>query len=169
MTITFQPRGTDTLHFLRHAVTKTVLGACGALLVLSIPLIIFFGAVLPASTSDPHDKLPLAVTLSILVFPYVVLGLGLLLGAVITPWLAPPMTVTLSPKLCRLEAIYPQDIPWRSFSGLTEEAGHFYFAYWKRTVFVPVSAFPNRTAADAFFQTALTYWREAKGVTRAMP
>ncbi len=165
MTVTFQPRGTDTLHFLRHVVTKTVLGACVALFVLSIPPILVFAVASPAA-SDPHDKpLTLAASLAVLIFPYSLLSLALLLGAAVTPWIAPPVTVTLSPELCRLEAIYTQDIPWRSFSSITEEAGHFYFAYWKRTVFVPVSAFPDRAAADAFFQTALTYWREAKAGT----
>ena len=169
MTITFQPQGRDNLNFFRHAITKTVLGACGALFVLSLPLIIFFGAILPVSISDPHDKLPLAETLAMLLVPYVLLGLGVLLGVAITPYAALPMTVTLSPECCRVEAIFAQDIPWRSFKGLTEDAGYFYFASWKRTVFVPVSAFPNRAAADAFFQSALSYWREAKAATKPMP
>ena len=54
--------------------------------------------------------------------------------------------------------------PWEQIKGVEEDGRYLYFRKFWYTTIIPKDAFPSTAEAESFFDIALAYWREAKGI-----
>ena len=74
------------------------------------------------------------------------------------------MTTTIDSRFFLQHHLVNVKIPWKHFQALTEEAGYLHFFGRGRVFVIPKQAFPSDAEAGGFFDAAIAYWREAKGI-----
>lgn len=174
MTVTYRNNMGDVWHTFVYLATRTVFGRLLLALVLIFPLAgpaLFFFNMSPGSKAE---HFPVIAGLSAFGIMCVALALGTLLGVYLGKLASPQMTVTLEPECCCvsnviLSRLGKGKLPWRSFQRMSNEPDFFCFFGWRSMVFIPKLAFASRDEANRFFQTALSYWYEAKGMTSPAP
>ena len=164
MTVSFRTRIIDIWYCFSHLITTTITGRCVLALFLAAP------AVLPALAilwSVPGSKMQHMMML--LFFPviggfYLAFTLGGIIGAWLSSVLMPKTKITIDSQFCYRKDVFAIKSSWRAFLTLTEEADYYFFTGWWCVFYIPKAAFEGHAEADAFYQTALGFWRKAKGL-----
>ena len=175
MTVSYRPSMTDNWHQFRYLFTKTILGKCLLVLFLVTPFvapIAFYHGLSLHHTSPSHHAAPsprfyhlmAIVSLIMVATTYAILLFSGLIGLYLGTLLAPDLTITIDSAFFGLKTSRSAKTRWKLISTIEEEAGYFCFVGRMRTFLVPKRAFNSSAEADAFFQMALGYWREAKGI-----
>lgn len=163
MNVSFKARAIDTWYCFSYLATKTITGRCLLAFLLVFPVVgpaVAWYNTIPGSKAEHFMRLAfLPGILGTDVLLAFSLFLGILLGTVVLPL----TTMAIDPQFCYRVGFFKSKSSWRAFSTLTEEADYFYLMGWRRTFYIPKRAFDSRAEAELFFQTALTYWHEAKG------
>ncbi len=97
---------------------------------------------------------------------YAIIFFSGLIGLYLRTFIAPNATVTVDAESFSLNTniFGTAKTRWKQFSRVTEEPDYFYFVGWARAFCVPKHAFDSSAEVYAFFDTALGYWRRAKGI-----
>ena len=82
----------------------------------------------------------------------------------LSPYARPVVTTAIDNKCLRQHRLLNVKTSWQQFQALTEEGDYLHFFGRGRVFVVPKQAFPSNAEADAFFEAALGYCREAKGI-----
>ncbi len=168
MTVSFRLSLVDYWHIISSRATKTLIGRCVLVLLLAAPFIGSSVALYHTKHGSKAEHILKLYFLPIVGVTYLFLisevTLGLLLATALAAKLTPKITITISPQFCYYKAFFERKSSWRVFLALREEANYFYFVGWLRAFYIPKCAFDSRAEADAFYQTALGFWREAKGI-----
>ena len=159
MTVSYRIAMIDTWQYLSYLSTKTITGRCFLALFLAAPFVGLIGLYHGAS-------LHLMVITSCFMVGgiYVMLFFSGLLGLYLGTLITPTATLTIDAEFCRFKTFVGVKSPWKQFLTITEEPDYFYFIGWARAFYIPKRAFDTSTEAYAFFDTALAYWRQAKGI-----
>lgn len=175
MTVTYRDSMIDTWHYLSYLSTKTIMGRCLLAFILVAPIVggivEYHIASLHQTASLHHTSLSpkrqhflLLVVLLVIGGTYAYLSFCILLGLCLGTLIIRTRTFTIDPEYCRLKTFMGGKIRWTSFSSVIDDADYFYFVGWSRIVHIPKRAFDSSAEAYAFFETALGYWRKAKGI-----
>ena len=164
MTVSFRSSLTDYWHQMSYLTTRTIAGRCFLAVYVIFP---FIGPSVALYHTTPNSTAE--HTMRLLFLPavgatYLFFVVAMTLGTVIAVAIEPKATVTIEREFCLRKSLISVKSPWRRFAKLTEEPDYFHFVGWRCHSYIPKSAFDSRAEADAFYQTALQFWREAKGL-----
>ena len=164
MTVSFRTRAIDTWFFLCYLATRTVTGRCLLVLLLITPITGPAEAWYQTVPGSKAEHFAASAFIPAVLATYALLAFALFLGIVLGMLLTPRTTVTISAKGCRRKEFFERQSSWKRFAKVEELSGYYYFAAWNIVFFIPKLAFSSGVEAEAFFATALTYWRNAKGL-----
>ena len=175
MTVSYRASMTDNWHQLRDIFTKTIMGRCLLVFVLVTPLAalvgFYHGASLHhksplhhAAPSPRFDHLMAIISLIMVATIYILFLFSVLVGLYLRTLIAPNATVTIDAETFSLNTFMTVKARWKLFLTVAEEADYFCFVGRTRAFLVPKRAFNSSAEAHAFFDTASSYWRKAKGI-----
>ena len=169
MTVSFKARMIDNWHYFNYLVNRTIAGRCFFALLLILPLAlptaILYLSMLYLTVPGPNTENVMAKEfVPAVIGSYIASSFAIFLGLLLGSWIAPMTTIAIDAQFCHRKDLIRHKSSWRSFSVLAEEANYFYFMGWRNQYSIPKWAFDSRADAQLFFETALTYWREAKGI-----
>ncbi len=169
MTVSFQTRTIDNWHYISHLVTTTITGRCFFGLYLAAPAVFFAWAMYHIAPGPKMQHMKMQHMMMLFFLPvtggfYLLCALAVIIGLFLGSAIAPRTTITIDSQFCCRETLFKQKAAWTAFASLTEGVDHYFFTGWRYAFFLPKLAFDSRAEADAFYRTALLFWREAKGL-----
>jgi len=164
MTISFEARTVDIWHCLCYLAVKTVTSRCLLIFILITPFLLPLADLYRAKPGFNAEYFIATSFVPVVVETYTGILFFSLLGLILGPWITPLITITIDPQFYHRREFGEIKSSWRSFSAVVEETNHLYFMGFGNVCAIPKSAFESRADAQLFFETALTYWRNAKGI-----
>ena len=169
MTVSYRNSATDTYHCLSCFLTRTGSGWLCLASGILIPVINRASRLyqtVPGSRMRQTLMHSFLLDISASYLAYIVV---ILLWVFVPPYARPVVTITIDSKFFWRRHLLNSRISWRHFQTLTKEAEYLHF-FGRGSVFViSKQAFSSDAEADAFFETALGYWREAKVIAPPLP
>ena len=170
MTVSYRTSMTDTWQYLTYLSTQTVGGRCLLPFILASPLL---GPLMGLYHDGTFYRAAHGLRVGHLVWlvfwlavgvTYIFVGLATWLNLYLGTLVAFNMTLTIDAEFCRLQTSTTVKYRWKQFLTIAEGPDFFYFIGWTQAFYVPIRAFNSSAEAYAFFDTALGYWRAAKGI-----
>ncbi len=167
--VTNKQTAEDVWNYICYLACKTVSGRILAVLVLSSPLLM---GLLQLYTTPLHTSYHHFLAhhfwfiTGLMYLSTSVVMTGLLSLATLT---TAERTVTISKECYRISGLTSFKSSWRDFSHLAEESNYFYFDGWRRAIQIPKRAFRSPAEAERFFEAAMVYWCEARGLPLPPP
>jgi hypothetical protein len=166
--VTYKKTTGDAWNHICYLSNKTVSGRIFTIVMLSFPLLANLQQICTTPPHTSYHKFLVHHLWFIMSFMYLS-GSTIMTGSLFATPTAVEHTVTISKEGYRISRLGSFKSSWRDFSRLAEESDYFYLVGWRRAIQIPKRAFRSPTEAERFFEAALSYWCEARGLPLTPP